>query len=183
MHRNIDGKAWRRHFPPPANRLRLVLLAVLALTATMAGCGSSDSSNDSTAGRYVAEANLKHYGAETPQHTALAWWRAVQFANPGIAERYYARGAAPDMEQLGRELSAASSQFVGIPQFNSADMRAGRGTLYFFLGRPGSSAPPRPLSLNLVKSGGEWRLADNLLLEQQVSRVAKLLRERDETSG
>ena len=42
---------------------------------------------------------------------------------------------------------------------------------------------PRPLSVNLVKVGGEWRLADNMLLEQQVARVAKLLRERDEGGG
>jgi hypothetical protein len=35
------------------------------------------------------------------------------------------------------------------------------------------------LSINLVKQDGEWKLADNQLLEQQVARVAKLLRERD----
>jgi hypothetical protein len=164
-----------------AKRVLPTVLVALAL----GGCGGGSSSSDSTStvGRYVAEANLKHYASGTPKYVTLNWWRAVQFGNADIARGYYAAGAAPDIEQLGRELSAASSQFVGVPDFNSADIRGNRGTLYFFLGRPGSSAPPRPLSINLVKADGGWRLADNLLLEQQVGRVAKLLRERDEAGG
>jgi hypothetical protein len=159
---------------------------VVALAATLLGLSGCGGGSDSTAGsatsvegRYVTAANLKHFEAGSPQATTLNWWKAVQFGNPGVAAAYYGKGAAPELEQLSRELSAASSQFVGVPKFNSADINAGSGTLYFFLGRPGSDAPPRPLSVNLVKEGGQWKLADNLLLEQQVARVAKLLRERD----
>jgi hypothetical protein len=159
-------------------------LALLLVALAFGGCGgSSDSSSTSTVGRYVTTADIDHFKSGTPQQATLAWWRAVQFANAGIAKSHYAPRAAPDMAQLQRELSAASSQFVGVPSFNAADIRGDKGTLYFFLGRPGSSAPPRPLSINLVKVGGEWRLADNLLLEQQVARVAKLLRERGENES
>jgi hypothetical protein len=165
--------------------LRLATIAAVAISAlTLSACGGgSDSSSTGTGaieeGRYVTAADLKETTAGSPEATTLDWWKAVQFANAGVAASYYAKGAAPDEEQLSHELSAASSQFVGVPQFNSEAVGRGKGTLYFFLGRPGSDAPPRPLSVNLVKEDGEWKLADNQLLEQQVARVAKLLRERD----
>jgi hypothetical protein len=170
---------------PRGRRVRLATIVAVAMSAlVLSACGGgSDSSSTETGaieeGRYVTAANLEDTKAGSPQATTLDWWKAVQFANAGVAASYYAKGAAPDEEQLARELSAASSQFVGVPQFNSEAVAGGKGTLYFFLGRPGSDAPPRPLSINLVKERGEWKLADNQLLEQQVARVAKLLRERD----
>jgi hypothetical protein len=158
----------------------LIALATVALA--ICGCGgSSDSTTGSTAGRYVSAATLEHAKPGTPARATLDWWRAVQFGNPEVARRLYAPGIAPEVTQLKRELTAASSQFVGVPQFNSADVHGHTGTMYFFLSRPGSTTPPRPLSINLRKVHGNWLLADNLLLEQQVARVAKLLRASDES--
>lgn len=159
----------------------LVIVCALAAPVALGACGSSDSSNTSTAGRYVTEANLEHFKPGTPQLTTLSWWRAVQFGNTAVVGDFYAPAAAPAQTDLAHELSAASSQFVGVPKFNSADVHGSRATLYFFLGRPGSTSPPRPLSINLVKVGAGWKLADNALLESQVARVAKLLREADES--
>lgn len=159
----------------------LGVAAALTVFGLGACGGSSSSDSTSTVGRYVAEKNLAHYKPGSPQRTTMEWWKAVQFGNAGVVHSYYAPGVAPDPSDLKRELSATASQFVGVPSFNSADVRGSKATLYLFLGRPGSSAPPRPLSLNLVKTGGQWRLADNVLLEQQVARVAKVLRERSES--
>jgi hypothetical protein len=168
-------------FSGPRDR-GLVLVCALAASVALGACGSSDSPDASTAGRYVTESNLEHFKPGTPQLTTLSWWRAVQFGNTALVGDFYAPGAAPEQTDLARELTAASSQFVGVPKFNSADVQGSRATLYFFLGRPGSTSPPRPLSVNLTRVGQEWKLADNSLLESQVARVAKLLREADEES-
>lgn len=159
------------------------MLTVMIVGLSACGGSSSGAENTSTVGRYVTAVNISKYKGGTPQQAILNWWRAVQFDNASVAHGFYEASVAPEMTELQRELSAASSQFVGVPKFNSTDLHDGKGTVYFFLSRPGSSTPPRPLSVNLIKAKGEWRLADNLLLEQQVARVAKLLREREESHG
>src|SRR5215216_6092833 len=107
------------------------ILTVLALLGC--GSGSSDSDGTSTVADYVAAQDLGQYEPGTPQRTVLQWWKAVQFGNPSVVHRYYAPGMGPGVRNLQRELAAASSQFAGIPTFNSAEMHKGRATLYFFV--------------------------------------------------
>jgi hypothetical protein len=146
-----------------------MVLAAFGLGA----CGSSSSSSDSTStvGNYVTAKNLSQYKPGTPQRTVMQWWKAVQFGNPTVVHNYYAPGMGPSLTALQRELAVASNQFAGIPTFNSAEAHGNRATLYLFVTRPGSSAPPRAVSINLVKTGGEWGLADDQLLAQVVERV------------
>lgn len=150
-----------------------VLGAAAALAAFGLGaCGSSSSSDStSTVGNYVAAGNLSQYKPGTPQRTVLQWWKAVQFGNPTLVNSFYAPGMGPGLHHLQRELATASNQFAGIPSFKSAEVHGNKATLYFFVTRPGSDAPPRPASINLVKAGGEWGLADDQLLAQVVERV------------
>ncbi len=146
------------------------MISALSLPA----CGGSSSSDStSTVGNYVAAKNLSQYKPGTPQRTVLQWWKAVQYGNPTVVHSYYAPGMGPGLHDLQRELAAASNQFAGIPAFNSAEVHGKKATLYFFVTRPGSTAPPRPASINLVKKGGEWSLADDELLAQVVERVAR----------
>lgn len=133
------------------------------------GLSSSDSA--STVGSYVVAENLSQYEPGTPQRTILQWWKAVQFGNPTVVRSYYAPGMGPGLDDLQRELAAASNQFAGIPAFSSTEVHGSKATLYFFVTRPGSTAPPRPASINLVRKGGEWGLADDELLAQVVERV------------
>jgi hypothetical protein len=146
-----------------------MLLAALGLLGC--GSGSTDSDTTSTVGNYVGARNLNQYKRGTPQRTVLQWWKAVQFGNPSVVHSYYAPGAGPGLHDLQRELAAASNQFSGIPNFNSAEIHKGTATLYFFVTRPESSTPPRPVSINLVNKDGEWGLADDQLLSQVVERV------------
>ena len=151
-------------------------VAVLLVAFALLGCGSgsSDSDSTSTVGDYVAAKDLSQYKPGTPQRTVLQWWKAVQFGNPSVVHSYYAPGTGPGLHNLQRELAAASNQFSGIPTFNSAEIHKGRATLYFFVTRPGSSTPPRPVSINLVNKDGEWSLADDQLLSQVVERVNRV---------
>ena len=148
-------------------------VAMLLAAFGLLGCGSGSGGSDSisTVGNYVGARDLSRYKPGTPQRTVLQWWKAVQFGNPSIVHSYYAPGTGPGLHDLQRELAAASNQFSGIPTFNSAEIHNHRATLYFFVTRPESSAPPRPVSINLVDKGGEWGLADDQLLSQVVERV------------
>ena len=119
----------------------------------------------------MSQADLHKYKDGTPQQTVLAWWRAVQFANAGMAETYYAPQGAPKIAHLQSELSAASNQFTGLPTFSSLEAHGNAATVYFFITRPDSSSPPRAASVNLIRVDGEWRLADDGMLAQVVERV------------
>ena len=148
MKRNPERSAPRGSSSPPAKLA--VALAIALLAFVVGGCGGDSSSADetSTAGRYVAAKDLKRYeGARPAHHPPMVG--AVQFANADVARALYAPAAAPDVVQLQRELSAASSQFVGVPAFNSADRREGRATL------SSSSAGPAPTPRH-ARSASTW---------------------------
>jgi hypothetical protein len=159
----------------PAIVVAAALVAALALSA----CGSSSSADSSTASEtYVSSYDLTKYKQGTPERTVMEWWKAVQFANTAQARTYYAQKMGPTHAVLQSELSTASNQFTGIPTFSSAEVHGDRATLYFFAARPGSSAPPRALSVNLVKKNGKWGLADDQLLAQVVERVRAAEKQR-----
>jgi hypothetical protein len=155
----------------PSGWLCLGLAICLSLALTACGGSSSSSDESSSASGYVSQADLQKYKEGSPQQTVLSWWRAVQFANAGMTITYYAPQGAPTMAHLQRELSLASKQFSGIPTFSSLESHGGAATVYFFVSRPESSSPPRAASINLVRVGDEWRLADDGMLAQVVERV------------
>jgi hypothetical protein len=146
----------------------IAALLVLGLTA----CGdSSDSETTSLDAEYVTVKKMDRYEEGTPQRTVIEWWRAVQFANPQVVNSYYAPHRGPAVPVLQHRLAVASNQFSGIPLFDSAQVRGGKATVYFFWTHPGTSAPPRAVSVNLMRAGKRWALADDQLLGQVVERV------------
>jgi hypothetical protein len=154
-------------------RIAALGAAMVLAAFGLGACGSSSSSSDSTStvGNYVTAQNLSQYKPGTPQRTVLQWWKAVQFGNPTMVHAYYAPSMGPSLPALQHELSTASNQFAGVPTVNSAEVHGNKATLYLFVTRPGSSAPPRAVSINLVKTGDRWGLADDQLLAQVVERV------------
>jgi hypothetical protein len=156
----------------PGGHVRALCLgAAIGLALALGACGGSSGSDSSSTVGYVGAADLSKYKDGTPQRTVLSWWKAVQFGNASIARSYYAPRAAPPPAELQRELAAASNQFTGVPDFSSVEANAGKATLYFFVSRPGSSAPPRAASINLTRTAAGWRLADDEVLSQVVERV------------
>ena len=150
----------------------LIASAAVIVAVGLGACGdSSDSGTTSAEGAYVTAKSLNRYEPGTPQRTVLQWWKAVQFADPTVAHGFYAPQRAPRLPELQHRLAIASNQFAGIPDFHSMDVRGNRATVYFFSARPGSSAPPRAVSVNLVRTGKSWALADDQLLSQVVERV------------
>ncbi len=176
---NFEGREGRRGW------LRWLAAVIGVASCLLLGaCGSSTSSSSASgtaeATEYVTAEDLSQYGADSPQRTALEWWKAVQFANAGLARSYYATRARPTLAELQRELAIAARQFVGVPRFESTEVDGDVATLYFFAVRQGSEATPQALSVNLVKAHGRWLLADDQLLEQEVARAERAAQSRGE---
>jgi hypothetical protein len=165
----IEGASGIRRIQRAAMLGAAVLFTALGVSAC--GGGSSDSESASTAESFVSAENLNRYEPGTPQRTVMQWWKAVQFGNATVVHHYYAPGKGPRLSALQRELAVASNQFAAIPTIDSAELRGNKDTLYLFATRPGSSAPPRAMSVNLVRIDGRWGLADDQLLAQVVERV------------
>lgn len=159
--------AWRRR-----SRSSLAVLVAALLLSGLAACGdSSDSEATSRDAEYVTPERVERYEQGTPQRTVLEWWKAVQFANPAAVHRYYAAHRGPTVALLQHRLAVASNQFAGIPVFDSAQVQGKRATVYFFWTHPGTSAPARAVSVNLMRTPTGWALADDQLLGQVVERV------------
>jgi hypothetical protein len=148
-----------------------VAVVVAALAFGAAACGSSDSAATTADADYVTAKRVDRYPPGTPQRTVMEWWKAVQFANPSGANSYYAPHRSPGLPVLQHRLAIASNQFSGIPVFDSAKVDGKRATVYFFWAHPGTSAPARAVSVNLMRTGKGWGLADDQLLGQVVERV------------
>lgn len=128
----------------------------------------------------MSERQLNEYRPDTPERTALEWWRDVQFGNAAGALDLYTDDAVVSEEDYRRQVSYAASSFVGVPEIVELQRRGDLATLYMTLRPPGSEAPPRPLSLNLARVDGEWLIRDNQLMEQQVARVSRAREAADE---
>jgi hypothetical protein len=152
------------------------LLALVAL----GGCGDlGQLSGRVEQPQLVTKSDLAKYPTDSPQHTALAWWRALQFGSPELAARYYSDNSKVTPASLDRQLR------VG-PQL--LDLRAGlrvvdvirhgdRATvlairnrvLRFPNGRTDRVRTPQ--TINLRRESGEWRLTDNRYIERTLSNI------------
>jgi hypothetical protein len=157
-----------------AHRFLLVGLVTLGLIQGLSACGGDDDDAPTESGpREVSSKHLQRYEADTPERTALEWWRDVQFGNSEGALDLYTDDAVSSEEDFRRQVSFAASSFVGVPEIVDVQKGGDLATLYMTVRPPGSEAPPRPLSLNLARVDGNWLIRDNQLMEQQVARVTR----------
>jgi len=148
----------------------------------VAGCGDDESGGeaggretaDPALARTLGAAQLEEYKSGTVERAALEWWRTIQFSDEDGALGYYAKDVEVTEPLLGGQINVAQSQFLGIPTVESEETRGSKATLFIALQSPDPKAPPRSLSLRLVKEEGDWKIADNDLLAEAVARVNQL---------
>lgn len=140
------------------------------------GCGGDDDAEPPAQAqqRTLTREDIRAHPPDSPERATLEWWRDLQFQNAGGAHARYVEDAAPPLEDLNRQISIAASSFVGVPEIVDVTKSGGLATVYLQISPPGSSAPPRTLSVNLAKEDGNWLIRDNLLVEQAVNRVARI---------
>jgi hypothetical protein len=154
-------------------RVRPLLATGFVAVVLVAGCGFDDDPDEASGPRTISTDEIAAADKGTPERAALEWWREVQFQNAAGAAERYSPEAKVKTADLNRQVAVAQSSFVGVPEVVDVSRDGDLATVYLTIAPPGSDAPPRNLSLNLVESDGEWLLRDNLLMEQAVARVAR----------
>jgi hypothetical protein len=152
----------------------------LVVVAALAGCGElGELSGRNEQPQVVTKQDLARYPSDSPAHTVLAWWRALQFDSPTLAARYYSPRLALTPERLERQLVAgpgfldltAGLRIVDVvTEGSSATVLALRiRVLQHPNGRKDRVAVPQ--SVNLRRESGEWRLADNRYIDRALANV------------
>lgn len=167
----------RRRWRTAVVLLIILVLAALAAIALIQMDVFESDPVEPEGPREVSAALIAAEDPDSPEAAILAWWREVQYRNAGRAVDYYDPALEIVPEDLNRQLLLAANSFVGVPTIESVDVVEGiddepdRATIYISHSRPGSDAPPRQIALNLVFVDDEWKLEDNLMIQQIVNRV------------
>jgi hypothetical protein len=159
---------------------------VLVAVAALAGCGElGELSGRNEQPQVVTRQDLARYPRDSPAHTVLAWWRALQFDSPTLAARYYSPKLALTPERLERQLNAgpgfldltAGLRIVDVvTQGSSATVLALRvRILQHPNGRKDRVAIPQ--AVNLRRESGEWKLADNRYIDRALENVRAFIEE------
>jgi hypothetical protein len=159
---------------PRASRPAGPTLAPVIVAIALAGCGDENGETTEVPGpRFITAEQIREeaHAKDSPERTALEWWRAAQFGNAPTLLRYYNPALELTIEELSDQLASGSIAFAGFPAIESTDEDGVEATVYIVLDPPDSGASERTVSINLVQVDGEWKLADNLLLEQAVKRI------------
>ena len=162
-------------------RAHFVLLVGLLL---LSGCGAL--SSDEVTRRMqepllLSRASVERQPPGTPQRTLFAWWRALQYADARAATRYYARSVGMTPGKLKRQLGlgAAALGLLGRPGLVDIEGDDRRATVMVVLetrtdnpnGRIDVTRTAR--SFDLVRTNGDWKLADNGYLRGAVQRLRR----------
>jgi hypothetical protein len=158
----------------------------LVVVAALAGCGElGELSGRNEQPQVVTKQDLARYPRDSPAHTVLAWWRALQFDSPTLAARYYSPKLALTPERLERQLAAgpgfldltAGLRIVDVvAEGSSATVLALRTrVLQHPNGRKDKVAIPQ--SVNLRRESGEWKLADNRYIDRALANVRAFVEE------
>jgi hypothetical protein len=148
---------------------------VIALAA-IAGCGGGgdEGGQGETAAIVTGPPLLKQAEVQaekpgTPERTALEWWFAVQQNDPERAVTFYAEELP--VPAFAGQLNLVGGTLGGSVQIKSVKRSGEEATVVATQTIPGAKPPSREVTLNLVQTGGSWKLADNLVLDQAVKQV------------
>jgi hypothetical protein len=148
---------------------------VIALAAAT-GCGSSE--GESAQGENTAivtgppllkQAEVQAEKAGTPERAALEWWFAVQQSDPERAVTFYAEELP--VPAFAGQLNLVGGTLGGSVRIKSVKRSGQEATVVATQTIPGAEPPSREVTLNLVQTDGDWKLADNLVLDQAVKQV------------
>jgi hypothetical protein len=157
-----------------------VLVATLATAAALMGCGSlGELRGRVEQPRLLTERDIERYPRDSPARAVLEWWRALQFDNPALAARYYARRVEVTPQTLQRKLGVGPDVLGLKARFRVVDVIQERRTatvlalLTRVLRHPNGRTDKvrSPHSFDLVREDVKWRLADNRYIDRVVRNV------------
>lgn len=154
----------------------LGLLTIAVFAVIVQGCGSDSSAPPSGAATTqpdlapaVSEAEIQQYKAGTAEHTALAWWRAVQVNDPELARTLYAE--PPTLPDLAGQFNFVTGQLAGTVKIAAVKPKGNQAVVAIDWDKPG--APPRQVSLLMERKNGEWKIASTMFLDLIVQQMQR----------
>ena len=159
---------------PRTSRPSCLALASVIFAIALGACGDENGDATEAPGpRFITGEQIREEAEanDSPERSALEWWRAAQFGNAAALERYYDPALNLTVDELSDQLAIGSIAFAGLPEIESTDEDGVAATVYIVLDPPDADASERTVSMNLVQVDGEWKLSDNLLLDQAVKRL------------
>jgi hypothetical protein len=172
--------------------------ALLALVAcALSGCGFGG--DDEVTERVqqpslLTKEDVQRLPEGSPARTTFEWWRTLQFDNPVLAVEFYDDDLGITVERLERQLKwgAGSLGLTQKPVLVEVQERGNEAAVLVLLenqttnpnGRVDKTRTAR--SFNLIREGGEWKLAENLYLERQARTqqlFAAVVRQQENPSG
>jgi hypothetical protein len=175
--------SWRR-----AGRMPVVLASVLVLAALAAGCGSSG--GGTTAGRpnitsmhdlRVTRQELAAAGKASPSAALLRWWRALQLKDIAAARAAYARSVnlgRGDGRRLSLRAEIGALSFYlrrSRPEIVDVTEMDGKARVSTVIDAAVFKSPTAvklikqtPVSFQLRREAGTWKLANDDYLKQNV---------------
>jgi hypothetical protein len=158
----------------PMTRRQWPFAAPLLLLA-LAGCGGfgdDDVTNRVVVQGVVSSQQVDRQPAGSPQRAVLEWWRALQYRNPVEAARYYSADQHMTVKRMAKYIKPADPALVQRPKLVDAEISGNGAIVRLMLDQMTKNANGRvdherkAQAFNLVHEHGEWKLSDNLYLDE-----------------
>lgn len=165
--------------------LRTLSALTLALLLSSAGCAGDGEEALPRAARtatqpaqlpenkLVSERDVARHPGGSPERTVLRWWRAMQYGDPATAAELYRAAAGITARDVQDDLSQVAGFFRRTYPRIQETSRAGSRAIVYLVAETASEDKrgkpvqvTRPVALPLVRSSGQWRLANALFVEQ-----------------
>ena len=169
--------------------LRRAHILLLVGLLSLSGCGAL--SSDEAIRRVqepllLSRASVERQPPGTPQRTVFAWWRALQSGDARAASRYYARSVGMTPTRMERRLGLGSLALglLGRPRLVDVEGDDRRATVMVVLETRTENPNGRidvtrtALSFHLVRTDGDWKLADNRYIDGAVQRLRRSIVEQ-----
>jgi hypothetical protein len=163
---------------------KTALLPTLLAVAALAGCGElGELSGRIEQPQIVTKQQLARYPADSPEHTVLAWWRALQFNSPELASRYYSRDLKLTTAKLEEQLKLGPD-FLDLKaglRLVDVDEKGSSATVLALRDRVLQYPNKRidrvrvPMAFNLRREAGHWRLANNRYIDRALENAAAFI--------
>lgn len=139
-------------------------IALLACLAFMLGCGSDASTSTPVieGPPTLAAAEVEAEREGSPQFAALRWWQAVQLNKPELAASLYTH--EPPLPDLAGQFNVLEGALAGLPKVEEVRRQGAHAVLVVDWNKREQRPHETKVQLRMVRVGGQWKLADNRLL-------------------
>lgn len=147
-------------------------LFAAACALALGACGDSDSSASSDAPETpppLSDQEVRAAAKGSPERAILEWWRALQFQDPVTGYDFLSRKlkSQTSAEEFRTQIPLLQGRVTGRPEVVDI-VKTGGGTKARALIQIAFPSGTLNRTLELVREGGKWRLADDFFIRESI---------------